>query len=115
MFASLVSRFRVAMLLLAFGLGLAGGMVSDAVMATQMQGPIPSGVSAGHPCPACPGEQRGTMMPGCTMVAQACWTIPALPAQSAVWQRQPAAVFPAPVESHIAGIVSAPDPHPPRS
>jgi len=114
MLGSLLSRFRVVMLLLGFGLGLAGGVVSDAAMASQMQGPMQSGLSTGHPCPACPDGQRSAMMPGCTAMA-ACWTTPALPAQGAALQRRPAAGFPDPADASIAGIASSPDPHPPRS
>ena len=115
MFASLPSRFRVAVLLLAFGLGLASGAVSDAAIASQMQGPIPTGVGPGHQCPACPGGRHGALTPGCTVSAAACWTTPAVPVQGAALLRQPSALFLAPVETRIAGVVSAPDPHPPRS
>jgi hypothetical protein len=110
---SLLNRLRLATLLLAFGLGLVGGVASDAAMASQMAGIGQSGLSADHPCPMCPDAQSGAMMPGCTTAA--CWTIPALPVQTTVVQPRPAAAHPEPAEPRIAGIVFSPDPHPPRA
>jgi hypothetical protein len=107
-----VSRFRALMLLLAFGLGLAGEAASTAAMAAQMQGPQ-AGISTGAICPGCDADmQRGGLAPSCMSVF--CSTIPALPAQSTGLERLPAAVFPASTDVVIAGIASAPDPRPPR-
>jgi hypothetical protein len=113
MSGSLLSRFRLVTLLLAFGLGMVGGAVGDAAMASLISDPRQSGLSADHPCPACPDAPSRGMMPGCTTTA--CWTIPALPAQNTVLLPRPAAAFPEPAEPRIAGIVFSPDPHPPRA
>ena len=115
MLGLLISRFRVVMLLLAFGAGMAGGILSDAAMGSQMQDPMQSAPSTGHPCPACPAGQNTGMMPGCTSMAT-CWTVPALPAaQEAGVQVPPEMTFAATAGIGIAGIASAPDPRPPRS
>ena|SRR6516225_10752080 len=109
-----VSRFRVVMLLLAFGLGLAGQVVSSAAMAAQMQGPAPAGISPGAPCPGCdPDMQRGGLASTC--MVSSCWTIPALPPQSTTLEPQPAAVFPTSADAIVTGVASAPDPRPPRA
>jgi hypothetical protein len=113
MFGSLITRFRVAMLLLAFGLGLAGQLVSNVAMASQMQAPTQIGIGSGHMCPGCAtDEQPGSMMAGCSVAA--CWTSPALPAQDTGPQLRPAASFSISPDRVIAGVTSAPDPHPPR-
>jgi hypothetical protein len=112
MFGSLVSRFRLVTLLLALGLGTVGGVVLDAALASQMEGPKQAAVSAVHPSPTCPDVHSCAMIPGCTTAV--CWTVSALPAQSTVLQPRPAAVLPEPAEPSITGIVSSPDPHPPR-
>lgn len=113
MFGSVISRFRVLMLLLAFGLGLAGQIVSSAAMAAQMQAAANAGMATGMDCPGCPSDQTGGMAAGCTVAA--CWTIPALPAQGGAAERPAQAVFMASAELIIAGIATAPEPHPPRS
>jgi hypothetical protein len=106
-----VSRFRALMLLLAFGLGLAGEAASSAAMAAQ--GPAQAGISTGAFCPGCDADmQHGGLAPSCMSVF--CSTIPALPAQSTGLERLPAAVFPASADVVVAGIASAPDPRPPR-
>jgi hypothetical protein len=109
-----VSRFRALMLLLAFGLGLAGEVASTAAMAAQMQGPAQAGISTGALCLGCDSDmQHGGLAPSC--MATSCWTVPALPAQSASLEPQPPAVFPASADAIVTGIASAPDPHPPRA
>ena len=113
MLNSFVSRFRVLILLLAFGLGLAGQISSSAAMAAQMQGPAQAGIGTGAVCPGCGTDmEHGGLARSC--MASSCWTIPALPAQSTSLEPGPAAVFPASSDTIITGITSAPDPHPPR-
>jgi hypothetical protein len=107
MLGSFASRFRVFMLLLAFGLGLAGQVTSSAAMAAQMQGPTQAGINTGALCPGCDADmQHGGMAPSCMVTS--CWTIPALPPQST-------ALEPRPADAIVTGIASAPDPHPPRT
>ena len=113
MSGSVISRFRALMLLLAFGLGLAGQIVSSAAMAAQMQAAAHPGTATGMNCPACPGDQGGGIAASCTIAV--CWTIPALPAQGGAAERPPQAVFVRSVELTVAGIATAPDPYPPRS
>lgn len=114
MLGSVISRFRISVLLLAFVLGLASQALSGVAMAAQMQ-PEASMTSPGAPCSGCDGDgqQRG-MAAGCTVAA--CFTNPALPVQSTITMplRHPA-TFAATPDIVIAGIVTAPDPHPPRS
>ncbi len=106
------SRFRVLMLLLAFGLGLTGQVTSSAAMGAQMQGPAQAGTGA--LCPGCDADmQPGGMAPSC--MATSCWTIPALPPQSMTLEPRPAAVYPISADAIVTGITSAPDPHPPRA
>lgn len=114
MLGSFVSRFRVFILVLAFGLGLAGQVASSAVMAAQTQGPAQAGISTGALCPGCDSDmQHGGLAPSC--MATSCWTIPALPAQSTALEPHAAAVFPVSADAIVTGIASAPDPHPPRA
>jgi len=114
MLNSFVSRFRVLILLLAFGLGLAGQISSSAAMAAQVQGPAQAGIGTGTVCPGCDADmQYGGLAPSC--MASCCWTIPALPAQSTSLEPGPAAAFPASAGAIITGITSAPDPYPPRA
>jgi len=111
MLGSFVSRFRVLMLFLAFALGMAGQIASTAAMAAEMQPVASVGMASDDPCPGCPGDQGG-MMTSCSIVG--CWTAPALPAQSATLGPSPQVAFLVPSDVVIAGIATAPDPHPPR-
>jgi len=113
MLGSFVSRSRILMLLLAFALGLAGQVVSNAAMAAQMQGPGQAGASTGSPCPDCDADMQHGLFPSCT--ATSCWTIPALPPQSTTSEPQPSAVFPPSADVIVTGIASAPDLRPPRA
>ena len=113
MLDSFISRFRVLMLLLAFGLGLAGQLVSTAAMAGQMQPMASAGIASDNPCPGCPGDQDGGMAAGCSVVG--CWTAPALPAHGTPTEPMPQVAFAIPPDVVIVGIATAPDPHPPRS
>jgi hypothetical protein len=114
MLGSFVNRFRVLMLLLAFGLGLAGQVTSSAAMAAQMQAPARTGIGAGTLCPGCDTDmQDGGPAPSCMVTS--CWTIPALPPQGTTLEPRPGVVFPASAEVIVTGITSAPDPHPPRA
>ena len=113
MLGSFVSRSRVLMLLLAFALGLAGQVVSNAAMAAQMQDPAPADVGAGSPCPDCDTDMQHGSLPSC--MTMSCWTIPALPPQSTTFEPRPAAVFPTSADAIVTGIASAPDPRPPRA
>lgn len=101
------------MLLLAFGLGLAGQIVSSAAMAAQLHAAASPGLATAMDCPGCPSDQDGAMMGSCGVAA--CWTIPALPAQGGTPEQPPAIVFLPSVELIMAGIATAPEPHPPRS
>jgi len=112
MLGSVISRFRVIVLLLAFGLGLAGQVLSGVAMAAQMQAAIAPGIMTDAVCPGCPSDQQGAMAAGCTFVA--CWTVPALPVQSKIPELRPRVLLTPSAEVIIAGIVIAPDPHPPR-
>lgn len=112
MLVPVITRFRVVMLLLAFGLGLAGQIASSAAMAAQMQVAPTAGMATGMDCPGCPSDQTGGMPASCTVAA--CWTIPALPAQVGAAERLHQAVFMPSAGLIIAGIATAPEPHPPR-
>src|SRR6266851_8446912 len=114
MLGAFVSRFRVLALLLVFGLGLAGQGVPNGAVASQMQVVTVSGLSGGDMCPGCGAdEQHGGMAPGCSVAS--CWTVPALPAQTAASYARPPTTYAASTDVTVAGIPSAPDPHPPRS
>jgi hypothetical protein len=106
-------RSRIAVLLLAFGLGLAGNALSTAVLASEMQEPMHGVTSGGTMCPGCDADQQhGMMAGGCTVTS--CWTAPALPAQGTAPQpRLPIVVTPSP-EAILTGIATGPEPHPPR-
>ena len=108
-----VNRSRVLMLLLAFALGLAGQVVSNAAMAAQMQGQAQVAAGAGSPCTGCDSDMQHGSLPSC--MTMSCWTIPALPPQSTTLEPPPSVVFPASADSIVTGIRSAPDPHPPRA
>jgi hypothetical protein len=113
MLGSFVSRFRVVTLLLAFALGLAAQAMSNVAMAAHMQSAADAGISPDVACPGCDTDmQHGGLAPSCR--ASSCWTVPALPPQSATLERQPAAGFPPSADAIVTGITSAPDPHPPR-
>ena len=112
MLGFLIIRFRVVMLLLAFGLGLAGQILSGAAMAAQMQAATEPGIATGMDCPACPSDQTGGMMGSCSIAA--CWTIPALPTQERIPEQPVSLAFVPSAASIIAGIAAAPEPHPPR-
>jgi hypothetical protein len=107
------TRLRFVMLILAFALGLGGPAVSHGTMAAPMQTALASGMATGMDCPNCPDNHKGGMTASCSVTA--CWTIPALPAQSATVDRQLQAVFTRSGAPIITGIATAPDPHPPRS
>ncbi|MGE5268922.1 MAG: hypothetical protein ACM3JG_04530 [Thiohalocapsa sp.] len=113
MLVSLGSRFRILVLLLTFALGLAGPVASTAAIAAQMQLMTSHDIGSGHGCPGCPGEQHGAAVAPCSAVG--CWTVPALPAQNLIPEPLEQVVFAPLPELVIAGITSAPDPHPPRS
>ena len=113
MLGLVVRRFRVLMLLLAVGLGLASQVVSNAAMAAQMQGPVQACLGAGTLCPGCDADMQHGSLPSC--MTASCWTIPALPPQSTALEPRPAAVFPTSADAIVAGIASAPDPRPPRA
>ena len=108
-----VSRSHILMLLLAFALGLAGQVVSNAAMAAQMQGSGQAGASTGSPCPDCDADMLHGSLPSC--MTMSCWTIPALPPQSTTLGPRLAAVFPTSADVIVTGMASAPDPHPPRA
>ena len=100
------------MLLLAFALGMAGQVASTAAMAAEMQPVTSVGMASDDPCPACPRDPHGGMMASCRVVG--CLSAPALPAQSATLDPVPLVAFAVPSDIVIAGIATAPDPHPPR-
>jgi len=112
MLASVISRYRILLLLLAFGLGVAGHVSSGVTMAAQMQAAAAPGITSDAACPGCPSDQPGTMNAGCTVAA--CSAMPALPAQGRITEPQARALFTPSPEVIIAGIAIAPDPHPPR-
>ena len=112
MLGFLIIRFRVVMLLLAFGLGLAGQIASSAAIDAQMQVAPTAGMATGMDCPACPSDHTGGMMGSCSIAA--CWTIPALPTQERIPEQPAPLAFVPSAGSVIAGIATAPEPHPPR-
>src|SRR5712692_7750374 len=91
MLGSVISRYRILVLLLAFGLGFIGQVLSGVAMAAQMQAAATPGIATGEVCPGCPSDQRGGMNTGCTVAA--CWPVPALPMQSKIPEFQPRVVF----------------------
>jgi len=111
MLGSVITRYRVLVLLLAFGLGFSSQGLSGVAMAAQMQAAAP-GITTDAVCPDCPSDQQGCMNTGCTVAA--CSTAPALPAKAKITEPQPRALFSPSPEVIIAGIAIAPDPHPPR-
>jgi hypothetical protein len=112
MLGSFLTRCRVVALLIAFGLGLITQGVSDAATASQMQAPNQSILGTDHSSRTCLAAAGTGVMVEC--IVGACWTIPGLPAQSAMIERQSAAGFREAVESNVAGMPPAPDPYPPR-
>ena len=111
----LITRCRAALLLLAFVLGLAGQAGSTGAMASQMREPMQPGMAAAHVCAGCGMDtQHRAMAPNC-MAGAVCWSNPGLPVQSAAFRVRSVASFAAAPERVIAGLVSAPDPYPPRS
>ncbi len=112
MLGSVINRFRVLVVLLAFGLGFTGQVLSGVAMAGQMQAGAAPGITTDAVCPGCPSDQQGGMNAGCTSAA--CRTVPALPVQSKIPELQPRVLFTPSAEAIIAGIAIAPDPHPPR-
>lgn len=116
MLRPVIIRCRAALLLLAFVLGLGGQAASIAAMASPMRTPMQPEIAAVHPCPGCGMDaQQGAMAPGGCMAGSICGSIPGLPAQSAALGARGTASFAASLEPAVAGIVSAPEPHPPRS
>jgi hypothetical protein len=111
MLDSLVSRFRVLTVILAFGFGLLGPVASNLAMAAQMQ-PASGGMASDHPCPACPNDQHSGITPMCSAVG--CWLAPALPAHNAPAEPMQRTAFAIPPDVLITGIATAPDPYPPR-
>ena len=112
MLASVISRYRILLLLLAFGLGVAGHVSSGVTMAAQMQAAAAPGITSDAACPGCPSNQQGGMNAGCTSAA--CRTVPALPVQSKVPELMARGVFTSSAVVIIAGLAIAPEPHPPR-
>lgn len=113
MLGSVLNRFRIALLLMAFSLGLAAQVISGVAMAGQMQSPSNPGMTAGTMCPGCATDQEhGGMSAGCTVAA--CWMVPGLPAQSTIPAPPPRMTFITGADITVAGIASAPDPYPPR-
>ena len=107
-------RSRIAVLLLVFGLGMAGNALSNAVLASQMQGPRHGVTSGGTMCPSCDAdEQHGMIAGNCSVTS--CWTAPALPAQGMAPHSHPGIVFTPSAEVILTGIATGPEPHPPRS
>ena len=113
MLGFLTTRFRFVILLLAFALGLAGQVASNGAMAAPMQAAMDSGMATGMNCPGCPSDHDSGMTDSCSVAA--CWSIPALPAQSATARSRSQTVFIRSGEPIITGIATAPDPYPPRS
>jgi|SRR5579859_6363029 len=111
MLGSLVSRFRVVAVVLAFGIGGLGPFASNVAMAAQMQ-PAIGGMASHHPCPACPGDQHSGITPMCGSIG--CWVNAALPAYGAPVDLAHRVVFAASRDAVAAGIATPPDPHPPR-
>ena len=114
MLRSFLRRSRLAVLLLLFGVGLAGHALANAAPGWQMHGPMHSAAtSSGTMCPGCGDDQHGMMAGTCAI--SSCWTAPALPAQGPTPQSQSDVAFGTSSEAILAGIATSPDPHPPRS
>ena len=111
MLGSLVSRFRVLAVVLAFGFGLLGPVASNVAMAAQMQS-MSGGMASDQPCPACPGDQHGGITPMCSAVG--CWVAPALLGYNVPVEPMQRMAFVTPPDMMIMGISTPPDPHPPR-
>ena len=108
-------RRRALLLLVAFFFSLAGQAVAGAAMASQMTAPAPVSVTAPDMCPGCGGDNHVPTMLGCAMPF--CASMPAMPAQSASSFDEPPAdpdFVAAPYEIP-PGVISTPDPHPPKS
>jgi hypothetical protein len=113
MLKPVISRVRVLAMLLAFGLGIACQVLSGVAMAAQMQAAPAPGIAGAAICPGCPSGQRdGMAAAGCTVVA--CWTVAVLPAQGEFTEPRPPVVFRPSDAVILAGIATAPEPHPPR-
>lgn len=113
MLSSLINRLHVAVLLLAFAAAVAGQAVASAAMMASMQPVTSPGIGSDNPCSGCLGDQQHAMTAGCSAVG--CWAAPVLPAQSTTPEPLSQVAFAASADVVIAGIATAPDPHPPRS
>ena len=111
---SFLRRSRIAVLLLAFGLGLAGTALANAALASQMEAPMHGITTGGTMCPGCGTDEQNGMMAGSCSVTS-CWTAPALPAQGATPQPHSRVAFTPSAEVILTGIATGPEPHPPRS
>ena len=113
MLGSLINRFRIGMLLLAFAAALAGQGAANAAMMPNMQAAMSTGADFDSPCPGCPGDQNNGMTTPCG--AFGCWTVPALLPQTTRSEPVFHVTFAFPPDVVVTSMATAPDPHPPRS
>lgn len=99
---------------MAFIISLAGQAVAGAAMANEMAAPAAVSVTATAMCPGCGGgENHAPTMPQC-MIAF-CASMPAIPAQTNSFDAPLARPHFVAARYEIPpGVVSAPDPYPPR-
>lgn len=114
MAASGIIRRRALLLLLVFFLSLAGQAVAVAAVAGQMAPMGPVSVAVPNMCPGCVGGGDTPVMPQCPVTF--CASIPATPAQTASFCERIAQLDFVAAPYYIpSGVLSVPDPHPPKS
>ncbi|MDE2167754.1 MAG: hypothetical protein KGJ66_15620 [Alphaproteobacteria bacterium] len=110
---------RAILLLVAFGLSLAGQALaatvvvdqSAAARATPMM--MVTGADGMARCPGCDRANNTGMVPNCAVGI--CWGLVAVPAQAVRVERLKSVVFALLPDTFSHGIAVRPEPHPPRS
>jgi len=121
MAGSRFARLRAILLLVAFGLSLAGQAFAATVVADRYAAATAKptmammikGAGGISRCPACDQANTTGMVPNCAVGI--CWGMVAVPAQAARVERAKSVVFALPPGTFPHGIAVRPEPHPPRS
>lgn len=119
MVGSRFGRFRAILLLVAFGLSIAGQafaatVVVDQSAAARAKPTMMINDVGGMPhCPGCDQANNTGMVPSCAVGI--CWGLVAVPAQAVHVDFVKSVVFAQPPYTLPHGIAVRPEPHPPRS